>query len=156
MGKMKSYPSFDAYLRDQPAKHRGIVRALRDFVGRVEPELTESVKWGNGCWLRDAFPVAYTYCGPDFVQFGFVHGSALADPKGLLQGKGRFVRFIVLSSASDIDEPAFAALLRLADRAASAFHAARRAARAKRTKPRSGSKSPTAPKTRSAARRRRD
>ena len=132
MGKMKAYPSFDAFMADKPAGQRVIVAALRTFVCRFAPELTESVKWGNGCWLRDGAPVAYTYCGPDFVQFGVVHGSALKDPKKLLQGNGQYVRFIPLHAAAEIDEPAFAALLRQADRATSAFRAARKPPRAKR------------------------
>jgi hypothetical protein len=48
------------------------------------------------------------------VQFGFFHGSALKDPKGLLEGKGQYVRHIKLRARSGIDEPAFAALLRQA------------------------------------------
>ena len=50
--KMKKYASFDDYLDDQPPKNRSIIRALRRFVKRVEPELEESVKWGNGCWVK--------------------------------------------------------------------------------------------------------
>ena len=51
--KMKKYASFDDYLDDQPPKNRSIIRALRRFVKRVEPGLEESVKWGNGCWVRE-------------------------------------------------------------------------------------------------------
>jgi hypothetical protein len=50
--KMKKYASFDDYLDDQPPKSRTIIRALRRFVKRVEPGLEESVKWGNGCWVK--------------------------------------------------------------------------------------------------------
>ena len=51
--KMKKYASFDDYLDDQPPKNRSIIRALRRFVKRVEPGLEESVKWGNGCWVKE-------------------------------------------------------------------------------------------------------
>jgi hypothetical protein len=65
--QMKSYPSFAAYLADQPARNQRIIRALRSFVKRSAPRLEESVKWGNGCWLLGAAPVAYVYSSPEHV-----------------------------------------------------------------------------------------
>ena len=73
--KMKKYGSFDEYFADQSPKNRSIIRRLRTFVKRVAPRLQESVKWGNGCWVRDDVPVAYVYSAPDYVQFGFFRGS---------------------------------------------------------------------------------
>jgi hypothetical protein len=48
------------------------------------------------------------------VQFGFFYGSSLRDPKGLLEGKGQYVRHVKVRNRSAIDERAFAALLRQA------------------------------------------
>jgi hypothetical protein len=112
--KMKAYASFDLYLADQTPRHQGLIRALRKFVKTVAPTLQESVKWGNGCWLQGKTPVAYVYSAPDYVQFGFIRGSALKDPKGLLHGEGQFVRHIKVHTRADIDAKAFAALLRQA------------------------------------------
>ena len=112
--KMKAYATFDLYLADQPPKNRTIIRALRKFVGKVAPDLEESVKWGNGCWLRGKVPVSYVYSDEGYVQFGFIRGSSLSDPRGLLQGNGQYVRHIKVRSTKDIDEKAFGALLRQA------------------------------------------
>ena len=114
MMKMKAYASFDAYLADQTPKNKAIIRALRDFVKRAEPGLSEAVKWGNGCWVSKKGPVAYVYSATGYVQFGFFHGSPLNDPKGLLEGKGQYVRHIKVRDPSGIDKRAFAALLRQA------------------------------------------
>ena len=114
--KMKRYASFDEYLADQPTRNRTIIRALRGLVRRVSPGLRESVKWGNGCWVKDDEPVSYVYSATDHVQFGFFRGAALEDPKGLLEGNGKFVRHIKLRKSADIDERAFSALLRQAAR----------------------------------------
>jgi hypothetical protein len=114
MKKMKAYASFDDYLRDQSPKNQTIIRALRRFVKRVEPGLSEAVKWGNGCWVGSHGPVAYVYSAVDYVQFGFFRGSSLKDPKGLLEGKGEYVRHAKVRTPSAIDERAFAALLRQA------------------------------------------
>lgn len=115
--KMKKYANFDKYLAGQKPKHQPTIRALRKFVKSVAPHLEESVKWGNGCWLKGKVPVSYVYAGyPDYVQFGFVRGSSLKDPKKLLHGDGQYVRHIKLFKRSDLDEKAFAHLLRQAMR----------------------------------------
>jgi len=113
---MKSYESFDAYLKGQSPKNQTIIRALRKFVKRVEPDLVEAVKWGNGCWLGDDGPVAYLYSDDGFVQFGFFRGATLKDPKGLLEGKGKYVRHTKVRRASGFDEKALSSLLKQAAR----------------------------------------
>ena len=82
--KMKAYASFEEYLAGQTPR-KAVIRALRTFVKRVAPQLQESVKWGNGCWVQGKAPVAYVYSAPDHVQFGFFGGSALKDPMRLLK-----------------------------------------------------------------------
>jgi uncharacterized protein YdhG (YjbR/CyaY superfamily) len=73
--RMKRHETFDEYLADQAPKNQSIIRALRRFVQRVAPQLEESVKWGNGCWVKGKAPVSYVYSGGDHVQFGFFRGS---------------------------------------------------------------------------------
>lgn len=115
MTKMKAYASFDLYLNDQRPKNQAVIRALRKFVKKLEPGLEEAVKWGNGCWIKDKQPIAYVYAGePEYTQFGFIHGSSLRDPKKLLEGNGAYVRHVKVRTLKDIDEAAFAALLRQA------------------------------------------
>lgn len=114
--KMKGYASFDEYLKDQSSRNQVIIRALRRFVKRIEPRLTEAVKWGNGCWIGSKGPVAYVYAATGYVQFGFFRGSSLRDPKGLLEGAGHYVRHTKVHEPSEIDKQALAALLRQAAR----------------------------------------
>src|SRR5688500_14513675 len=116
--KMKAYASFDDYLASQAPRNQDVIRALRKFVKRVAPQLQESVKWGNGCWVQGKVPVAYVYSAPDHVQFGFFRGSALKDPRRLLEGAGKFVRHVKVRKRSDIDETAFEPLLRQATQSA--------------------------------------
>ena len=114
MKRMKAYRSFDDYLRDRSPKNQAIIRGLRRFVKRVEPELSEAVKWGNGCWVGSNGPVAYVYSTTGYVQFGFFHGSSLKDPRRLLEGKGKYVRHTKVREPAGIDQRALAALLRQA------------------------------------------
>jgi hypothetical protein len=112
--KMKKYPSFDEFYRDQSPKTRAVLRALRSFVATAAPKLVESVKWGNGCWLLAGAPVCYAHVEPDHVQFGFFDGARLEDPQQLLQGSAKYVRHIKLRKAADLDATAFKALLKQA------------------------------------------
>ena len=48
MEKMKAYADFDDYLENQSVKNQEIIRALRKFVKRVEPELREAVSGETG------------------------------------------------------------------------------------------------------------
>jgi hypothetical protein len=114
--KMKAYASFDDYVDGQGTTNRAIIGVLRRLVKRTRPELTESVKWGNGCWLEGTGPVAYVYSARDHVQFGFFNGAALKDPAGLLVGSGKYVRHVKVRAKTDIDARAFGALLRQATR----------------------------------------
>lgn len=116
MATMKSYASFDDYLQAQVPTNQATIRALRRFVKAVAPALTETVKWSNGCWVAGAEPIAYVYADVGHVQFGFVMGSSLVDPRGLLEGKGGYVRYIKVRDSADIDRPAFTALLKQAMR----------------------------------------
>ena len=114
MPKMKAYATFDDYLADQKPKNRTLIKALRAFVRKTAPELDESVKWGNGCWVKGKAPVAYVYSDADHVQFGFFRGASIEDPRRLLEGKGQYVRHTKVRKASDIDAKSFGALLRQA------------------------------------------
>jgi hypothetical protein len=48
---------------------------------------------------------------PRWVSLFFMHGAALPDPKKLLRGSGKTVRHIVLTDASDLDDPPVEALI---------------------------------------------
>lgn len=89
---MRAFARFVAYLAAQPGGNREIIAALRQFVNRVAPRLSAAVKWRNGCWVSGNSPVAYVCSARGYVQFGFFRGSGLNDPKGLLQGQGKYVR----------------------------------------------------------------
>ena len=76
MKRMKAYASFDDYLKDQNPKNQAIIRALRRFVKRIEPGLSEAVKWGNGCWVSNNQPVAYVYSANSSASLaGHLEGS---------------------------------------------------------------------------------
>jgi len=111
---MKKYASFDLWADDQASEFQRTISLLRKLVKATVPSLAESVKWGNGVWLRETQPIAYLYAGQDHLQFGFFRGSALRDPKKLLIGKGAYVRHVKIRKPADIDAATLARWLRQA------------------------------------------
>ncbi len=113
---MKAYQSFDQWANDQDPKHQKLIRLLRKLVNKTAPTLSETVKWGNGCWVGQEWPVIFIFAGYDILQFGFFGGSSLSDldPQKLLKGNGKFVRQIPLQTPSDINEIAFKRLIKKA------------------------------------------
>lgn len=111
---MKNYANFREWLDDQDAALRPTSLALRKLIQGASTRLVETVKWGNACWIYDELPVVYLYAADDLIQLGFFAGSYLEDPKGLLQGKAKFVRFIELRSPDDIAKTYFTKLIKQA------------------------------------------
>ncbi len=57
---------------------------------------------------------AYVNAFKEHVNVGFFRGAELADPEGLLEGTGRFMRHVKLSPTEGIDERALRGLIRTA------------------------------------------
>src|SRR5262245_57348698 len=54
---------------------------------------------------------AYVNAFRAHVNVGFFRGAEIADPKGLLEGTGKFMRHVKLSPARDFDAPALSRLI---------------------------------------------
>ena len=85
---------------------------LSRLVNRATPELTPSVKRGQGCWIPDDVQKVFIHAEPDHVQFGFYAGSKLKDPEGLLADRGKHVRHVKVFADSNIQEEAFENLIK--------------------------------------------
>lgn len=109
--KMKAYASFHAWKRDQSAVNQRLINALSRLVKKVAPQLSPTVKWGQGCWTLDDTPRVYIHAEPDHVQFGFYAGASLEDPHAVLVGKGKHVRHVKIRTTKDIPREALVALL---------------------------------------------
>jgi hypothetical protein len=114
--KMKAYASFADWERDQSAKNQRLINALAALVKKTAPELTQTVKWGQGCWTRADAPKIYIHAEPDHVQFGFYAGSTLKDPDRLLVGSGKHVRHVKVFATRGMNRKALVALVEQAMR----------------------------------------
>ena len=73
---------------------------------------SETVKWGNGCWLGKEYPVIFLHSEPDHLQFGFFAGAEMKDPRKILQGSGQYVRHVKVRTVGDIDAREFSRMIR--------------------------------------------
>jgi hypothetical protein len=123
----------EALLVDYPPEMAAIAHRLRAIVRRAEPTAVERVRPG---WRligydlpvgRRSVYFAYVAPEPEHVHLGFEWGVLMDDPDRLLLGEGitRQVRWLTLRSAREIDESAFAALVREGARVATMSRAER-------------------------------
>lgn len=112
--KMKAYANFDLWLKDQSAANQSVAKEIRKLVKETSKKLEETVKWGNGCWTVDGMPVCYNYADKDHVQFGFFVGVGIPDPKKILEGNGKYLRFIRLRTKADIPKIALKKMIKQA------------------------------------------
>lgn len=103
------------FCSDENAK---LILELRDFVRRVVPEVTEAIKFHSLCYFKPDMPygsIGGNVCGigehKGTVYLSFIHGAALPDPNGLLQGDGKAMRKIPILGSADIHRSAFERLI---------------------------------------------
>lgn len=109
--RMKAYPSFAAWKRDQSAENQKLISALSRLVEKTCPDFVPAVKWGQGCWTLDDDPRVYIHAEPDHLHFGFHAGAKLKDPEGLLVGNGKYVRHVKVFVGRPIPRSALVELL---------------------------------------------
>ena len=83
----------DKWFSDLDSTLRVIADALRAIIRDVCPDLTETIKWGNLVYQREGL-VCYLAAAKGHVSLGFFNGAGLADPEGILEGKGKKLRHI--------------------------------------------------------------
>jgi hypothetical protein len=113
MAPMSKAKTADALVKELTPPLRAVMQRLRTFVKKRAPQLDEQIKWGGVCWVGDGV-VCYAHPLQKHVDFGFFQGVRLKDPKGVLEGSGKFLRHVKVTAPSDIREREFAALLKQA------------------------------------------
>ena len=83
------------------------------------PKAEERFQWGAPVYAdAKGYPLCYVFALRDHVNLGFINGSELEDPRGLLEGSGKQGRHIKLFGPDDIRKTAFRELIREAARVA--------------------------------------
>ena len=97
----------DSWISEHDPAIRQICEALRNVVLGAEPELKETVKWGNPVYEK-ADKVVYLSANEQYVTLGFFKGARLTDPGDRIEGTGRNMRHVKVRALEDIDMAQFA------------------------------------------------
>lgn len=101
----------EAYVAQRDPRLRRIARRLRSLIRKSAPSLSECVNpWGVPTFELNG-PVCFWMVGKHHVTFGFMRGTSLDDPKGLLEGTGKNLRHVKLRSLDDLQRPGLKSLI---------------------------------------------
>jgi hypothetical protein len=107
-----------AFVAGLSQQQRQVFAILRRLIRRAAPEAEETVLWGSLSYHRPDFggrikgAVCLITPRTDCVHLGFIHGAALSDPLGVLQGTAKVKRFVPIERVEDIDQDTLIALIR--------------------------------------------
>src|SRR5688572_11948520 len=110
-GAMEWDPAIEAFFDGRRAELVSIARHWWQQMRGCGPDVRELFHDGCPVALVDDAPFAYVGISKAHVNVGFFQGASLRDPKGLLQGTGRFMRHVKLKPTAAIDAAALDALI---------------------------------------------
>ena len=110
-GARERDPAIDRWMKEHAGELGAIARQWFEVMRKCGDEVRELLH--DGCpvaCLGDA-PFGYVNVFTAHVNVGFFHGAALADPAGLLQGDGRFMRHVKLRPGTGTNAAALRGLI---------------------------------------------
>ena len=113
-GGIQRDPAIDAWMKAREGELGAIARQWFEVMRQCGDEVRELLH--DGCpvaCLGDA-PFGYVNVFTSHVNVGFFHGAALADPAGLLQGSGKFMRHVKLKPGVAVDSASLRELIEAA------------------------------------------
>jgi len=113
-GAVKRDPAISAWMNEHPGELGAIARHWFDVIRERGNDVGELLHDGcpTACVADAAF--AYVNAFKAHVNVGFFRGAELADPAGLLEGTGKFMRHVKLRPPGDIDATALTTLIETA------------------------------------------
>src|SRR3712207_5544969 len=111
---------FEEILADSSPRVRDLATRTRALIREVMPDVVE-VPWprqrvvGYGVGPKKMSEhFSHITFHKNHVNLGFNYGSELPDPEGLLQGTGKLLRHVKITSPEDLSNPALRRLLEVA------------------------------------------
>lgn len=113
-GAVRRDPAIEAWMQAHPGELGAIARRWFEVMRACGGDVRELLHDGHptACVADAAF--AYVDAFTAHVNVGFFRGAELADPRGLLEGSGKFMRHVKIRPGSDVDAAALAALIEAA------------------------------------------
>lgn len=101
---MEEQAAVREYIERFSPEFREILKRLQELIYQVVPDAEEAIKWNMPVFSFRGRNICNVAGYKNHVSLTFYNGTMLNDPDGLLQGSGKYMKFIRFSSVSDLDE----------------------------------------------------
>jgi len=113
-GSVRRDPAVDRWLEERPRDLGVLARRWFEVMRGCGPDVRELLHDGHPTVCVDDAAFGYVNVFTAHVNVGFFRGAEIADPAGLLEGTGRFMRHVKLRPGASVDADALSGLIRTA------------------------------------------
>lgn len=111
----KSHPaSHNEYLSEKNLGIQEPAKQLRALVKKALPKVKEGINPWHVPIFESNGPICYYMAGKNHITLGFIRGTSLPDPEGLLEGTGKNLRHVKIKSVDDLKQKGLRELLKSA------------------------------------------
>jgi hypothetical protein len=90
------------FLERRPENMHELFFLVREFILKNNPETDEKLKWGAPAYFHKALQTNYIMVNKSHITFGFMMGNHLKDPHKLLEGIGKNLKHVKITSPEDL------------------------------------------------------
>ena len=107
-------PAIEVWMREHSGELGAIAQRWFDVMRDCGDDVKELLHDGHPTACVGDAAFAYVNAFKAHVNVGFFRGAEIADPQGLLEGTGRFMRHVKLGPAREVDAATLAKLIETA------------------------------------------
>ena len=107
-------PAIDAWMKEHSGELGAIARHWFDVIRECGDDVRELLHDGHPTACVEDAAFAYVNAFKAHVNVGFFRGAEIADPDGLLEGTGKFMRHVKLRPRAAVDARALTNLIETA------------------------------------------
>jgi len=111
---VKRDPAIEAWMRDHSGELGAIARRWFELMRGCGDDVRELLHDGHPTACVGDAAFAYVNAFRAHVNVGFFRGAEIADPRGLLEGTGKFMRHVKLGPGREVDAGALMKLIETA------------------------------------------
>jgi len=113
-GSVQRDPAVDRWMKEHSGELGAIAQRWFEVMRQCGDDVGELLHDGHPTACVDGAAFAYVNAFTAHVNVGFFRGAEIADPEGLLQGTGRFMRHVKLKPGHEVDARALGRLINVA------------------------------------------